>query len=173
MESDLAHSPCQDPTGSAPDGNDEALRRLRIRQTRPADWPRRSGTPTSSALASLANRPVSLRVYPERCRRHRRADHPQASTRLRPLSYRESATIQDWGRYLADLQRKTGALRKTTPFAKLPPAFRTLPSVGARRKLAASWSPPSAQRPQTKDSSIRLYQPSQEEVDSDKSVAIP
>jgi transposase len=80
-----------------------------------------------SAPASFANRPVSLRVYPERivlvaeglviCE-HRRV--------FARSHNRESATIYDWRHYLAVLQRKPGALRNGAPFAELPPAFRAL-----------------------------------------------
>lgn len=37
-----------------------------------------------------------------------------------------SATVYDWRRYLAVIQRKPGALRNGAPFAELPPAFRAL-----------------------------------------------
>jgi transposase len=80
-----------------------------------------------SVPASFANRPVSLRVYPERivvvaegqvvCQ-HRRVfvrshDH-------------QSTTVYDWRHYLAVIQRKPGALRNGAPFAELPEAFRSL-----------------------------------------------
>jgi DNA replication protein DnaC len=81
-----------------------------------------------SVPASFANRPVSVRVYPERivvvaegqiiCE-HRRVfarSHQRKST----------TTVFDWRRYLAVIQRKPGALRNGAPFAELPPAFRTL-----------------------------------------------
>ena len=80
-----------------------------------------------SVPASFANRPVSVRVYPERivvaaegqiiCE-HRRVfarSHQRKST----------TTVFDWRHYLA-VQRKPGALRNGAPFAELPPAFRTL-----------------------------------------------
>jgi transposase len=81
-----------------------------------------------SVPASFANRPVSVRVYPERivvvaegqivCE-HRRffaRSHERTST----------ATIYDWRHYLAVIQRKPGALRNGAPFAELPSAFRAL-----------------------------------------------
>ncbi len=81
-----------------------------------------------SVPASLANRPVSVRVYPERivvaaegqivCE-HRRVfarSHERKST----------TTVYDWRHYLAVVQRKPGALRNGAPFAELPPAFRAL-----------------------------------------------
>jgi transposase len=81
-----------------------------------------------SVPASFANRPVSVRVYPERivvvaegqivCE-HRRVfarSHERKST----------TTVYDWRHYLAVVQRKPGALRNGAPFAELPPAFRAL-----------------------------------------------
>ena len=81
-----------------------------------------------SVPASFANRPVSLRVYPDRivvaaegqivCE-HRRVfarSHQQKST----------TTVYDWRHYLAVIQRKPGALRNGAPFVELPPAFRAL-----------------------------------------------
>ena len=81
-----------------------------------------------SVPASFANRPVSLRVYPERivvvaegqvvCE-HRRVfarSHERKST----------TTVYDWRHYLAVVQRKPGALRNGAPFVELPPAFRAL-----------------------------------------------
>jgi hypothetical protein len=81
-----------------------------------------------SVPASFANRPVSVRVFPERivvvaegqiiCE-HRRVfarSHQRKST----------TTVFDWRHYLAVVQRKPGALRNGAPFAELPPAFRTL-----------------------------------------------
>jgi hypothetical protein len=81
-----------------------------------------------SVPASFANRPVSVRVYPERilvvaegqvvCE-HRRVfarSHERKST----------TTVFDWRHYLAVIQRKPGALRNGAPFAELPPAFRAL-----------------------------------------------
>ena len=81
-----------------------------------------------SVPASFANRPVSVRVYPERivvaaegqivCE-HRRIfarSHERKST----------TTVYDWRHYLAVIQRKPGALRNGAPFVELPAAFRAL-----------------------------------------------
>jgi transposase len=80
-----------------------------------------------SVPASFANRPVSLRVYPDRvvvaaegrviCEHHRIIDrsHDQPGK-----------TVYDWRHYLAVVQRKPGALRNGAPFAELPEAFRSL-----------------------------------------------
>lgn len=80
-----------------------------------------------SVPASFANRPVSLRVYPERivvvaegqvvCE-HRRVF-------VRSHEHR-GTTVYDWRHYLAVIQRKPGALRNGAPFAALPDAFRSL-----------------------------------------------
>ncbi len=79
-----------------------------------------------SVPASFANRPVSLRVYPDRvvvaaegmviCEHRRIIDrsHDQPGK-----------TVYDWRHYLAVVQRKPGALRNGAPFAELPEAFRT------------------------------------------------
>jgi transposase len=80
-----------------------------------------------SVPASFANRPVSLRVYPDRvvvaaegvviCEHRRIIDrsHDQPGK-----------TVYDWRHYLAVVQRKPGALRNGAPFLELPEAFRTL-----------------------------------------------
>ena len=80
-----------------------------------------------SVPAPFANRPVSLRIYPDRlvvaaegsilCE-HRRII--ERSHQLPPQ------TIYDWRHYLAVVQRKPGALRNGAPFLELPPAFRQL-----------------------------------------------
>jgi hypothetical protein len=80
-----------------------------------------------SVPAFFANRPVSLRIYPERivvvaegailCEHQRiieRSHHGQGRT------------VYDWRHYLAVVQRKPGALRNGAPFAELPEAFRQL-----------------------------------------------
>jgi hypothetical protein len=81
-----------------------------------------------SVPASFANRPVSVRVYPERivvvaegqiiCE-HRRVF-------ARSHQRKSPTTVFDWRHYLAVIQRKPGALRNDAPFAELLPAFRTL-----------------------------------------------
>lgn len=80
-----------------------------------------------SVPASFANRPVSLRVYPDRvvvaaeglivCEHRRIVDRSHD---------RPGQTIYDWRHYLAVVQRKPGALRNGAPFAELPDAFRNL-----------------------------------------------
>lgn len=80
-----------------------------------------------SVPASFANRPVSVRVYPERivvaAEGQIVCEHRRAFARAHD---RGSATVYDWRHYLAVIQRKPGALRNGAPFAELPPAFRTL-----------------------------------------------
>jgi hypothetical protein len=77
-----------------------------------------------SVPASFANRPVSLRVYPDRvlvvaegqilCEHHRIIDRSHD---------RPGRTVYDWRHYLAVVQRKPGALRNGAPFLDLPDAF--------------------------------------------------
>lgn len=80
-----------------------------------------------SVPASFANRPVSLRVYPERlvvaAEGQILCTHPRVIQRSHHLPPR---TIYDWRHYLAVIQRKPGALRNGAPFAELPEAFRRL-----------------------------------------------
>jgi transposase len=80
-----------------------------------------------SVPASFANRPVSLRVYPDRvviaaeglivCEHHRIISRSHDGP---------GQTVYDWRHYLAVVQRKPGALRNGAPFTELPEAFRTL-----------------------------------------------
>ena len=80
-----------------------------------------------SVPASFANRPVSLRVYPDRlviaaegqilCEHERRIDR---SHHLPPR------TIYNWRHYLTVIQRKPGALRNGAPFTELPEGFRKM-----------------------------------------------
>ena len=80
-----------------------------------------------SVPASFANRPVSIRVYPDHivvaaegliiC------EHPRIISRSHDGP---GQTVYDWRHYLAVLQRKPGALRNGAPFVELPEAFRTL-----------------------------------------------
>ncbi|MEM9964146.1 MAG: IS21 family transposase [Asticcacaulis sp.] len=82
-----------------------------------------------SVPASFANRPVSVRVYPERivvaaegqilCEHDRIIDRSHSTP---------GRTIYDWRHYLAVIQRKPGALRNGAPFTELPEAFRRLQS---------------------------------------------
>lgn len=87
-----------------------------------------------SVPASFANRPVSLRIYPDRlviaaegrilCEHERRID--RSHDRL-------PRTIYDWRHYLAVIQRKPGALRNGAPFAELPAGFKKLQELMLRR----------------------------------------
>ena len=80
-----------------------------------------------SVPASFANRPVSVRVYPERVVVAGEGQIVCEHARVFARSHdRKSATIYDWRHYLAVIQRKPGALRNGAPFAELPPAFRAL-----------------------------------------------
>ena len=80
-----------------------------------------------SVPASLANRPVSLRVYPERlviaAEGQILCEHMRVIQRSHQLPPR---TIYNWRHYLAVLQRKPGALRNGAPFSEFPPAFKQL-----------------------------------------------
>lgn len=80
-----------------------------------------------SVPASFANRPVSLRIYPDRlvvaAEGNILCEHSRIIERNHPLP---SRTIYDWRHYLAVVQRKPGALRNGAPFLELPPAFRQL-----------------------------------------------
>ncbi|MFC3312925.1 IS21 family transposase [Falsigemmobacter intermedius] len=80
-----------------------------------------------SVPASFANRPVSVRVYPDRLRIVAEGkilcEHMRIIQRNHRLPPR---TIYDWRHYLAVLQRKPGALRNGAPFMECPKAFRQL-----------------------------------------------
>ena len=80
-----------------------------------------------SVPASFANRPVSLRIYPDRlvvaAEGNILCEHGRVFQRNHQVPPR---TIYDWRHYLAVLQRKPGALRNGAPFAEFPPAFRQL-----------------------------------------------
>jgi hypothetical protein len=80
-----------------------------------------------SVPASCANRPVSLRIYPDRlvvaAEGNLLCEHAPVIQRNHQLPPR---TIYDWRHYLAVVQRKPGALRNGAPFLELPPAFRQL-----------------------------------------------
>jgi hypothetical protein len=87
-----------------------------------------------SVPASFANRPVSLRIYPERlvvaAEGNILCEHPRVIERSHDKPPR---TIYDWRHYLAVIQRKPGALRNGAPFLELPPAFRKLQDQMLRR----------------------------------------
>jgi transposase len=80
-----------------------------------------------SVPASFANRPVSLRIYPDRIVIAAEAqvlcEHARIIARSHHMPGR---TLYDWRHYLAVIQRKPGALRNGAPFADLPDAFRHL-----------------------------------------------
>jgi hypothetical protein len=79
-----------------------------------------------SVPASFANRPVSLRIYPERivvAEGQVVCEHRRVFVRSHD---RQSTTVYDWRHYLAVIQRRPGALRNGAPFAGLPEAFRSL-----------------------------------------------
>jgi len=82
-----------------------------------------------SVPVSFANRPVSVRVYPERiviaAEGQILCKHPRIIERSHQLPGR---TIYDWHHYLAVIQRKPGALRNGAPFTEMPDAFRRLQS---------------------------------------------
>ena len=87
-----------------------------------------------SVPASFANRPVSLRIYPERivvvaegqilCEHERIIDRSH---------HHPGRTVYDWRHYLAVIQRKPGALRNGAPFVDLPEAFRRLQGLLLKR----------------------------------------
>jgi transposase len=87
-----------------------------------------------SVPASFANRPVSLRIYPDRlvvaAEGNILCEHPRSILRNHHLPAR---TIYDWRHYLAVVQRKPGALRNGAPFLELPPAFKQLSDHMVRR----------------------------------------
>lgn len=80
-----------------------------------------------SVPASFANRPVSLRIYPQRivvaAEGRILCEHPRVIARSHTVVGR---TVDDWRHYLAVIQRKPGALRNGAPFADMPDAFRRL-----------------------------------------------
>jgi hypothetical protein len=82
-----------------------------------------------SVPASFANRPVALKVYPERlvflAEGQVIAEHARVFTRSHHVP---GKVTYDWRHYLAVLQRKPGALRNGAPFAELPEAFKHLQS---------------------------------------------
>ena len=73
-----------------------------------------------SVPASFANRPVSLRVYPDRLVVAAEGQILCEHERLIQRSHKQPPrTIYDWRHYLAVLQRKSGALRNGAPFVEL------------------------------------------------------
>ena len=86
-----------------------------------------SGEMYYSVPASFANRPVSLRVYPDKlvvaAEGHVVCQRPRVIDRTHNGPGR---TVYDWRHYLAVIQRKPGALRNGAPFLELPEAFKRL-----------------------------------------------
>ncbi len=80
-----------------------------------------------SVPASFANRPVSLRIYPDRiviaAEGRVLCEHGRIIARSHHLPGR---IVYDWRHYLAVIQRKPGALRNGAPFIEMPDAFRQL-----------------------------------------------
>lgn len=87
-----------------------------------------------SVPASFANRPVSLRVYPDRlvvaAEGQILCEHARVIQRSHHLP---PHTIYDWRHYLAVLQRKPGALRNGAPFAEFPLAFKQFQDLMLRK----------------------------------------
>ncbi len=80
-----------------------------------------------SVPASFANRPVSLRVYPERLVIVAEGQTVCTHERIIDRSHRKPGrVIYDWRHYLAVIQRKPGALRNGAPFTQMPDIFRRL-----------------------------------------------
>lgn len=87
-----------------------------------------------SVPASFANRPVSLRVYPDRLVIAAEGQVVCEHARLIERSHhRPGRTIYDWRHYLAVVQRKPGALRNGAPFLEMPEALRQLQGHLLRR----------------------------------------
>jgi transposase len=87
-----------------------------------------------SVPASFANRPVSLRIYPERIVVVAEGQILCEHTRIIERSHHQPGrTIYDWRHYLAAIQRKPGALRNGAPFLDLPEAFRRLQGLLLKR----------------------------------------
>ena len=87
-----------------------------------------------SVPASFANRPVSLRIYPERivvvAEGQILCEHARIIDRSH---HQQGRTVYDWRHYLAVIQRKPGALRNGAPFLDLPEAFRRLQGLLLKR----------------------------------------
>jgi len=80
-----------------------------------------------SVPASFANRPVSLRVYPERLVVVAEGHVICTHERIIDRSHRQPGrVIYDWRHYLAVVQCKPGALRNGAPFVGMPEPFRVL-----------------------------------------------
>lgn len=94
--------------------------------------------------ASFANRPVSLRIYPERLVVAAEGNILCEHDRIIERSHdKPPRTIYDWRHYLTVIQRKPGALRNGAPFLELPLGFRQLQDqmlrrLGGDREMAIS-----------------------------------
>ena len=94
-----------------------------------------------SVPASFANRPVSLRGYPERIVIAAEGQVLCEHSRIIERSHHSGGrTVYDWRHYLAVIQRKPGALRNGAPFAGMPDGFRRLQAhllkrVGGDREM--------------------------------------
>ncbi len=87
-----------------------------------------------SVPASFANRPVSLRIYPERILVVAEGQILCEHARIIDRSHHQPGrTVYDWRHYLAVIQRKPGALRNGAPFLDLPEAFRRLQGLLLKR----------------------------------------
>ncbi|WP_295529197.1 IS21 family transposase [Novosphingobium sp. Chol11] len=87
-----------------------------------------------SVPASFANRPVSVRIYPERIVVAAEGQILCEHSRIIDRSHHTGGrTVYDWRHYLAVIQRKPGALRNGAPFTQLPEAFKQLQSQLLRR----------------------------------------
>ena len=86
-----------------------------------------------SVPASFANRPVSLRIYPDRLLVAAEGQILCQHERCIDRSHGLSRTIYDWRHYLAVIQRKPGALRNGAPFEELPTGFKQLQDLMLRR----------------------------------------
>jgi len=87
-----------------------------------------------SVPCSFANRPVSLRIYPDKiviaAEGQFLCEHARVIGRSHHVPGR---TIYDWRHYLAVIQRKPGALRNGAPFVEMPEAFRRLQAYLLKR----------------------------------------
>ena len=79
-----------------------------------------------SVPASFANRPVSMRIYPERIVVAAEGQILCEHARIVNRSHHPGTTVYNWRHYLAVIQRKPGALRNGAPFVDMPDGFRRL-----------------------------------------------
>lgn len=87
-----------------------------------------------SVPASFANRPVNLRIYPDRLLVVADGQVVAEHTRLITRSHDDPVrTVYDWRHYLAIIKRKPGALRNGAPFHELPDNFQRLQAILLKR----------------------------------------